>query len=171
MDFYGYTIPLEWILIGCFGFCFLSLIFGISALSVAKATRKRMKRLLRDTSGRDVVEVVANYYDKCIAAVDEFRDAKERLGKLEQEDKACIKKVGAIRYNAFSDAGGNLSFAAALLDENDNGFVINGVYGRQQTSTYLKPITEGTSQYELSEEEIEALRTAKINYEKLTKKN
>ena len=89
------------------------------------------------------------------------KDTQERLNNLEAESSSCIKKVGTIRYDAFRENHANLSFAVALLDEQDNGFIINGVYARENTTTYLKEIREGKSLFELSEEEKQALYTAK----------
>lgn len=166
MEIYGYTIPVELLLFYSVIFCLAGFLFAIIALIISSRTNRRCKRILKDGAGRDITEAIVNYYKKCTDIMDEYNKAEDRLLRLEKESGACIKKVGAIRYNAFGDNNSNLSFAAAVLDDNDTGFVLNGVYTRQQTATYLKPIERGTSLFELSEEEEEAIKTAKINYEK-----
>jgi hypothetical protein len=68
--------------------------------------------------------------------------------------------VGVVRYNAIANTGADLSFAIALLDQNNNGFVLNGIYSRDGSYTYAKPIENGQSKYNLSDEEKEALTKA-----------
>ena len=72
----------------------------------------------------------------------------------------CIQKVGIVRYSAFKDTGSDLSFAVAMLDENNDGVVFNGIYSREMSNIYAKPVKNGVSEYTLSEEEKEAIRRA-----------
>lgn len=166
MTIFGYIIPEPLILFYSVVFCAVGILFSFIALVVSVKVSRRNKRILRDGSGRDITEAIVNYYKKCSEIMDHYNMAEERLKKLEAESKASVKKVGAIRYNAFGGNNSNLSFAAAVLDDSDSGFVLNGVYSRQQTTTYLKPINKGKSIFELSEEEEEAIKTAKLNYER-----
>lgn len=165
LEILGNVIPYEWILFGSCILCLLGFLFALIGMIVSIRLKAKYKKILRDNAGRDITEAIANYYKKCSDIIDDFQEAEERIIKLEAESKACAKKVGAIRYNAFGGNNANLSFAVAVLDESDSGFVLNGVYSRQQTTTYLKPIQQGKSLFELSEEEEEAIRTAKLNYE------
>ena len=75
----------------------------------------------------------------------------------------CIQKIGIVRYNAFKDTGSDLSFALALLDENNNGVVLNGIYSREMSNIYAKPVEKGNSKYTISEEEKEAIQKAMDN--------
>ncbi|MBR5236954.1 MAG: DUF4446 family protein [Clostridia bacterium] len=167
MEILGYVIPQELILFYSCIFCIVGFFFAFIALVVACRVSRRSKRILKDGAGRDITEAIVNYYKKCTEIMDDYKAAENRLKKLEIESKSCVKKVGAIRYNAFGGNNGNLSFATAILDEENTGFVLNGVYTRQQTATYLKPIQKGKSLFELSEEEEEAIRTAQLNYERI----
>lgn len=72
----------------------------------------------------------------------------------------CIQKIGIVRYSAFKDTGSDLSFAVALLDEHNNGVVFNGIYSREMSNIYAKPVNNGNSKYTLSEEEIQAVNKA-----------
>ena len=72
----------------------------------------------------------------------------------------CIQKVGIVRYNAFKDVGSDLSFSLALLDEKNNGVVFNGIYSREMSNIYAKPIEKGNSKYTLSKEELESIQNA-----------
>ena len=79
---------------------------------------------------------------------------------IEKRIDNCIQKMGIVRYNAFDDVGSDLSFAIALLDKNNNGIILNGIYSRNSSNIYAKPINNGKSEYILSEEEKKALEKA-----------
>ena len=84
----------------------------------------------------------------------------EYVKTLDNDLERCIQKVGIVRYNAFRDTGSNLSFSLALLDEHNNGVVLNGVYSREASNIYAKPVEKGKSSYALSDEEAEAIQKA-----------
>ena len=71
-----------------------------------------------------------------------------------------VSRVGLLRYDAFDDMGGALSFSAALLDEHGDGVVISAINGRAETRCYAKPITRGRSDHNLSNEEAAAIAAA-----------
>jgi len=80
--------------------------------------------------------------------------------KLDADIENSIQKVGLVRYNAFKDVGSDLSFALALLDRENNGVVLNGIYGSESSNIYAKPVKNGESNYQLSQEEKSAIDIA-----------
>jgi len=74
--------------------------------------------------------------------------------------EGSVRRVALLRYDAFEDVGGRLSFSCAMLDEHGTGVVITSINGRQETRVYAKPVTARTSSYNLSAEEEEAIRQA-----------
>ncbi|MCD7904691.1 MAG: DUF4446 family protein [Clostridiales bacterium] len=90
------------------------------------------------------------------------------LAKMEEVNNKLtytLQRIGVVRYNPFSDVGGDLSFSIALLDNTYSGFVITGIYTRQGSFTYLKPVRKGRGdendkRYRLSKEEAEAVQRA-----------
>jgi hypothetical protein len=80
--------------------------------------------------------------------------------KQHVEIEGSIRNVGLLRYDAFEDVGGRLSFSCALLDGTGSGVVLTSINGRQETRVYAKPVTGGTSAHNLSLEEEEAIRRA-----------
>ena len=83
-------------------------------------------------------------------------------GKIEREGHLHIQKVGLVRFNPFKDTGGDQSFILSLVDGNDTGVIISGLYARSGTRWYAKRVVKGKSlEHELSEEEKKALKTAK----------
>lgn len=71
-----------------------------------------------------------------------------------------VRHVALLRFDAFEDVGGRLSFSCAMLDDHGTGVVLTSINGRQETRVYAKPVTEGASSYNLSSEEAEAIRKA-----------
>jgi hypothetical protein len=80
--------------------------------------------------------------------------------KLQTQIEGSVRKVALLRYDAFEDVGGRLSFSCALLDDHGNGVVLTSINGRQETRVYAKPVEQGTSSHNLSLEEEEAIRRA-----------
>lgn len=83
-------------------------------------------------------------------------DIKEMGKKLDRN----FRKTGIVKYDAFNEMGGKLSFAVALLDSNNNGWILNAMHSREGCYTYIKEIIKGESYIELAEEEAEALDKA-----------
>lgn len=89
-----------------------------------------------------------------------FGNLSERLEDLRKESKFSVQKLGIVRFNPFSEVGGDQSFSIALLDGNDNGIVITSLYSREGNRVFAKPIKKGESEYSLSEEETKAIQRA-----------
>lgn len=87
----------------------------------------------------------------------------DELRRIKEIQSRTANKIGIVKYDAFPDVGGRLSFALAMLDESDSGFVLNAIHGREGCYTYVKEIVKGESYVVLGQEEKEALRQA-VNY-------
>jgi len=116
-----------------------------------------MKKLSRTTN---IEEVLKEYLEKVNVVRENQKEILGNIKGIEQELAICTKKVGLVRYNAFKDTGSDLSFALALLDGNNNGVILNGIYSREMSNIYAKSIKEGKATSKLSEEEEQALRKA-----------
>lgn len=111
-------------------------------------------------SGSNLDEMLREYLRDVKEIKKDNSEIKAYYTKLDSDMAACIQKVGLVRYNAFKDVGSDLSFAMALLDGNDTGVVLNGLYGSESSNIYAKPVKGGRSSYQLSEEEKYALEIA-----------
>ena len=93
-----------------------------------------------------------------------LEDAVRALNRTDKKQDVqihgSVRKVALLRYDAFEDVGGRLSFSCAMLDDHGTGVVLTSINGRQETRVYAKPINEGRSTYNLSSEEDEAIRQA-----------
>ncbi len=96
--------------------------------------------------------------------ISDLRDDLKALGRNVEELRGVVddsvSQVGVVRYDAFEDMGGALSFSAALLDGRGDGVIFSAINGRTEGRTYAKPITEGQSAYNLSPEESDAIELA-----------
>ncbi len=87
---------------------------------------------------------------------------KSYCDKIQKEGLLHIQKIGLVRFNPFKDTGGDQSFILSLVDGNDTGVIISGLYARSGTRWYAKRIVKGKSaEHDLSEEEKKALKEAK----------
>ncbi len=85
---------------------------------------------------------------------------RQAIRKINEEMMSNFQKVGIVKYDAFNEMGGKLSFAITLLDGNNSGYIINSMHSREGCYNYIKEIVKGESYIELSEEEAESLDNA-----------
>ena len=85
---------------------------------------------------------------------------KSELEKIKAANRLHFQKIGFVRYNPFSGVGSDQSFSLALLDENDDGFIITSLFSREGNRVYAKTVEKGSPGYQLSDEEKEALKKA-----------
>ncbi len=114
----------------------------------------------RKRADQNMETMLKEYLNTVREVEKDVEDVRSDMDKVMKHMDKCVQKVGVVRYNPFEETGGNLCFAVALLDNEDNGVVLNGIYGKTGSFTYAKPIEAGTSTYVLSAEEIEALDRA-----------
>lgn len=135
---------------------------ALLALLIGSAARKRRDGQPVDPQGLD--PAVRGIFEDHLHSIKRLEGAARSLHKrdldLEELLHASVRRVGLVRYDAFEDVGGRLSFSAAMLDDAGNGMVLTSINGRQDTRVYAKPVQAGESPYNLSVEEAEAIRQA-----------
>lgn len=142
-------------------------LIAVSIIALVEATKLR-KRYELFTGGKRRPEYnMEHQFKEFHASAAKMEERYETLAHLVRDmDKnitKCVQKVGVIRYNPFDEVGGNLCYAIALLDTDNNGVVLNGIHSRTGSFTYAKPIELGVSEYVLSEEELKAVEMAITN--------
>lgn len=140
---------------------FLFIGFVVLLINNLKMNKKYKKFIKKLGSSRNIEEDLENFMCKVENVEKKNMEISNLYDILQESLSKCIQKIGIVRYSAFRDSGSDLSFAVALLDENDNGVVFNGIYSREMSNIYAKPIESGNSKYTLSEEEVEAIKRAK----------
>ena len=120
----------------------------------------RYRKLMRGANSKNLEELIVSQLENIEKANTNSEHALERCEDLSLKMKECVQKVAIMRYKAFEDVGSDLSFSIAILDDNNDGIMLTGIYARQESTTYAKPIDKGISRYDLSEEEICVLNEA-----------
>lgn len=147
-------------------FLFLLILIIVLFICVLRVNMK-YKRLkssyasfMRGKDGKNLEKSILQKFDE----LDEVRvDVKKNTSDIKElfhDVKTNYQKVGLVRYDAFNEMGGNLSFAITLLDGNNSGFILNAMHSREGCYTYVKEIVRGESYIELAEEESQSLEKA-----------
>lgn len=145
--------------------CGLAVLF-LLALAVLQARRigrlqRRLDGLTRGEDGRNLEAVLGAHLDKVLAVGRANDELEARLAVLEDVQRHAFQRLGLVRFNPFEDTGGNQSFALAVLDADEHGFVVSSLHARSGTRVYAKALIHGRSESTLSAEEAEALRLAR----------
>lgn len=152
--FFVIIIPAAFLLVVMLGL----IIYLLVSLSKLK---NRMDRFMGTRSDRYNLEnMILEYMGRVNQVDDKYEDVLQKIDDINLRMENCIQKVAVVRYNPFDNMGSDLSFALCLLDEHNNGFVINTIHGREASYTYAKPIFALDSSYALSSEEKRVLRMA-----------
>lgn len=149
-----------YIILGMAVIVVLLFILVIVLFNSVNKVQKRYRRMMRGTNGKNLEELINSKLDKIDEAIEDSNAAIKENEKLKVKVNGCVQKVAIVRYKAFEDVGSDLSFSIAILDGNNDGVILTGIYGRQESTTYAKPVDKGISRYDLSEEEITALNEA-----------
>ncbi len=137
----------------------LFILLVVNICSVSKLKKKYTIFMTGNTAKSLENEIVGLFEDnKFIKA--SIEKNKRDIGMLFKNMESTFQKIGIIKYDAFNQVGGQLSFSLVLLDKNNNGFVLNSVHGAEGCYTYTKEIKDGTSEISLGEEEKQALDMA-----------
>ena len=139
----------------------LLLILYICNLVKLKNINKNYKKFIKKLgNGNKIDESLKKYIEKVEDVDSKNKEIIEYCNRLDNNISLCIRKIGMVRYSAFKDTGSDLSFALALLNDNNDGVLLNGIYSREMSNIYAKQINNGKSNNKLSEEESKALDIA-----------
>lgn len=139
----------------------LVIILIILVLVLLRATSKvenKYRKFMRGVNNKNLEELVTSYLDKVDEVKKQSDFLKEQYEDIDKRTKGCLQKLSMIRYRAFDNVGSDLSYSLALLNDDNDGVVLTSIYGRNESTTYAKPIDKGISRYDLSEEEKQVLK-------------
>ena len=115
---------------------------------------------MKGRNGNSLEEVLIRVVDDNKKVKQQCKNNIDAILDMKKEIKHCYKKMGIVRYDTFNENSGKLSFVLALLDENDNGILLNSIHSSNGSYQYLKTISNGVCELTLSEEEDAALEKA-----------
>ncbi len=143
----------------------LIVLYICNVIKLKKLNKNYKKFMNKLGNGNNIDEMLKEYIEKVEEVDKKNEDIMQFCSRLDKEISLSIKKIGMIRYSAFKDTGSDLSFALALLNGNNDGVLLNGIYSREMSNIYAKQVSGGKTNCKLSDEEKQALDIA-LNQEK-----
>ena len=139
------------------GILIVLIVFGFIKL---RSMYRAYDRFMRGRTGEKLEDTVIGLIQEVETLKNEDRQNKDAIRMLNKNQRASYQKLGIVKYNAFKGMGGNLSFACALLDYTNSGFILNSVNSREGCYIYIKAVELGQTDVLLGEEEKRALEQA-----------
>ena len=154
------NIDIGYLFVGLLAISLILFILVIIAFVQIGKFKKKYKKFMLGKDGANLEKDIMTLYEDnkfMKLSIDRNRDDIKTLYK---KHETAFQKIGLVKYDAFTEMGGKLSFSLALLDENNNGFIINSVHSSEGCYSYTKRVKEGDSQLALSNEEKVAVERA-----------
>lgn len=140
--------------------CLVTIILLIITLCKLKSLRRRVDTLTRGKDTESMEDIILNFFERIEDLENEEKNTKSDIKDIKDNLKITYQKTGLVKYDAFREMSGALSYSLALLDKENNGVLISSMYSREGCYSYAKDIVNGESKIILSEEEAEALKQA-----------
>ena len=138
-----------------------ALILAVTALVKIRGLNRKYSRFMKGGDAASLEDAVMTCIEKAEMVDEQNKTIGADIRKLRINQKITYQKMGMVKYNAFREMSGDLSYALVLLNQNDDGFVINSVYTKEGGYSYIKEIKSGECDIELSPDEKKALDKAK----------
>ena len=140
--------------------CVVLLVLVIISLCKLKTLKRRVDSLTRGKDTESMEDIILSYLQRVESLEEGEEITRAALTAIKDNLKITYQKKGLVKYDAFREMSGALSYSLALLDKENNGVLISSMYSREGCYTYAKDIVNGESKINLSEEEAEALKQA-----------
>ena len=151
----------DYIIIGLCGVLLILFILTIVNIVQMKKLKKNYRIFMSGKDAKTLEDTLIQRLDQVDSLLESNEENDSNIKVLSKNMQRTYQKMGLIKYDAFHEMGGKLSFSLAMLNEEDDGFVINAVHSREGCYTYIKEIVGGNSIIVLADEEQEALDMAK----------
>ena len=161
-----YGVDPAYIMIGLFSVTLILIILYIICFVKMKKMSKAYERFMKGKDMESMEDILWKQFDRIEILEEADKEKRRELNNITEIVQNTFQKAGLVKYDAFREMSGKLSYALALLDQNDNGFIVTSMYSREGCFTYAKGVVMGKSSINLSEEEEEALKKA-INGDKI----
>ena len=155
-------LDIGYVIIGVAGFSLFLLLLSIVLFIKAGKLNRKYKKFMLGADGKSLETLFVERFIEIDALKAENMRTKVMLDKVSKNVSVTYQKIGIVKYNAFKEMGGKLSFAISLLNNKNDGFIINSMHSsREGCYTYIKEIIKGEAFVVLAEEEKLALEEAK----------
>lgn len=156
----SWTIDPAYLILGLGVLTLILLVTTIICVFRIKRLYRKYDIFMRGKDAESLEDIIFAMIDDMKKLKSEDRANKDAIRTLSRNVKGSYQKFGMVKYNAFKGMGGNLSFAYAMLDSNNTGFVLNSVHSREGCYLYIKTVEKGETDVLLGSEEKEALEQA-----------
>lgn len=154
------SLDIVYILIGIAALIILLFILIIVQMTKLSKLKKRYEKFMKGKDAKSLEKEIAEIFEDNSVLKKEAEKNKKDIRKLFYNMEYTYQKCGIVKYDAFQQMGGKLSFSLALLNKRNDGFIINSVHSSDGCYSYTKEIHEGKCEISLGEEEERALRMA-----------
>lgn len=154
------SLDIAYFLIGFLVLILILFILNIIALVKLSKWKKKYESFMLGKNAKSMEKEIRNLFTDIEFLKNSVSSNKKEIRLIYRRLKTTYQKLGIVKYDAFNQMGGQLSFALALLDENDNGFVMNSVHSSDGSYCYTKVIQNGECELSLGDEEAKAIRMA-----------
>lgn len=138
----------------------ISLVLLIINMVKLNKMKKNYRIFMNGKTAENLEDSMLEHFEKIEELLNIARRHTSEIKKINDDLQLVYTKVGIVKYDAFNEMGGKLSFALTLLDNSNNGFVMNAMHSREGCYTYIKEIIKGDSFITLSDEEKQSLNKA-----------
>lgn len=150
----------DYMIIGLAGAAIILLIMIIINMVQTSKLKKKYKKFMSGKNAKSLEDTLIKRLDQVDRLMEANSANEKSINQIFKDMKFTFQKIGLVKYDAFNEMGGKLSFSLALLNQANDGFVLNAVHSREGCYTYIKEIVDGNSIIVLAEEEQEALKMA-----------
>ena len=158
------NIDPAYFLLGLIIICLGLLVYIITVNKKITILTEKYKRFMSGKDGKSLEQTISRRFSQIDTVMLDNKEINEKIDQINEKMINVFQKIGIVKYDAFNEMGGKLSFAIALLDQENTGFVLNSMHSREGCYTYIKEIIKGESYVVLGEEEKEAVQKA-IDYD------
>ena len=160
--FSDYGIELDMVVIALAALLVILIVLSIVLIAKQSKLRKRYESFMQGQEGKSLEEAFNKKFENMDTINKEIDTIQTRLNDIDENLMKTYQKIGIVKYDAFKEVGGTLSFVLALLTKENDGFLINSMHSnREGCFTYIKEVKKGEVFVTLSDEETQALEEAK----------
>ena len=153
-------ISTDYILIGLAAVVVIMMILLIVFIVQMHSLKKRYKIFMEGNTAKSLEDTLIYRLEQVDELIEANASNERNIDKIFKNMEGCFQKIGLVKYDAFNEMGGKLSFSLCFLNEKNSGFIINAMHSREGCYTYVKEIIDGNSIIQLAEEEEKALEQA-----------
>lgn len=161
IDFFGvFSVNTLYIILGLLGITMIAIILSIVILFKLRGLKRKYNLFMNGKDAESLEPLLLKRFEEIDTLKTINKSNTQKIEEIFDKLQFVYQKIGIIKYDAFNEMGGKLSFSLAMLDNRNNGYIINSMHSREGCYTYIKEIVNGQSYIDLGEEEEKALKQA-----------